>query len=133
MTQPAEKRAEPTPERDCRPGTGRLESDENGLVVERFANGDCSFDIFDASEWPGGDEDGNFYARLIADTAAERDRLKVVNTALLDGCECALEIQPYAAEAACGGLTAEAAWQEVEGLIKTVKAAIALAKHGDQS
>ncbi len=56
---------EHTPERDCRPGTGRLESDENGLVVERFANGDCSFDIFDAQEWHGGDEDGMFYARLI--------------------------------------------------------------------
>jgi hypothetical protein len=91
MTERAEKRAEPTPERDCRPGTGRFECDENGLVVERFANGDCSFDIFDASEWPGGDEDGNFYARLIADTAAERDRLLVANAELVEALEALLK------------------------------------------
>ena len=73
----AEKRAEPTP------GTGRFECDNAGLVVERFATGGCSFDIFDASTWPGSEEHGMAYARLIADTAAERDRLKLVNAALL--------------------------------------------------
>ncbi len=83
MTQPVTKQdAPPTPGRDCRPGTGRFESDENGLVVERFANGECSFDIFDALDWPSGDDDGIFYARLIVDTAAERDRLVAANAEL---------------------------------------------------
>ena len=60
------------------PGTGQLKCDDSGLVIERFKNGTVSFDIFDASNWPGSDEDGMAYARLITvapETAAERDRL----------------------------------------------------------
>ena len=77
MSQTDEKRAEPTP------GSGRLECDEDGLVVERFADGGCSFDIFDAHEWPGGDKHGMAYASLIVCTAAERDRLVEVNEGLI--------------------------------------------------
>ncbi len=80
----AEKRAQPTP------GTGRFEYDDDGLVAEWFADGSCSFDIFDAREWPGSDEDGMVYARLIADTAAERDRLKAANAELVGVLEIAL-------------------------------------------
>lgn len=46
-------------------GHGILECDEHGLVVERFPDGSCSFDIFDASTWPGSDDEGMYYARLI--------------------------------------------------------------------
>ena len=47
------------------PGTGHFECDEDGLVVERFVDGSCSFDIFNAAEWPGTDKDGLAYASLI--------------------------------------------------------------------
>ena len=85
MSQTSEKRAEPTP------GSGRLECDEDGLVVERFADGGCSFDIFDAHEWPGGDKHGMAYASLIVCTAAERDRLLVANGELAEVLEAGVK------------------------------------------
>ncbi len=48
------------------PGTGKFECDKNGLVVEHFADGSCSFDLFEADEWTGSFDDGMKYARLIA-------------------------------------------------------------------
>ncbi len=47
------------------PGSGQFECDEEGLVIERLPNGQVSFDIFDASEWPGDRAEGLTYAKLI--------------------------------------------------------------------
>lgn len=58
------------------PGTGWFECDQTGLVVERFTDGSCSFDLFDAREWPGGDQEGMAYARLIGATEIEAERLR---------------------------------------------------------
>ncbi len=74
------------------PGTGKFEFD-NGLVNERFADGSVSFDIFDAMSWAGTEEDGMYYARLIAaapETAAERDKLKAINAELVDSARALL-------------------------------------------
>ncbi len=46
-------------------GTGKFEVDENGLVIERYADGSVSFDVLDASMWPGGDDEGKAFAALI--------------------------------------------------------------------
>lgn len=52
---------------------------EDGLVIARDVDGDPSFDIFDAGEWPGTQAEGFVIANLIA-AAPE----------LLSACEAAL-------------------------------------------
>lgn len=47
--------------------TDQWECDDAGLVVQRYADGSVSFDIFDASEWQGGDHEGLRLAHLMTD------------------------------------------------------------------
>ena len=115
MSQTDEKRAEPTP------GSGRLECDEDGLVVERFADGGCSFDIFDAHEWPGGDKHGMAYASLIVCTAAERDRLEAANVQLAAALKALIAARDYVAPRAVGAnakLNNVAIWEKARAAIQ---------------
>lgn len=43
----------------------RLFENHDGLVVERFADGLVSFDIFDAAQWAGTEEEALVYAETI--------------------------------------------------------------------
>ena len=45
--------------------TERTFSIHDNLVTETFPDGAVSYDIFDGNDWPGGDEEGKQYARLI--------------------------------------------------------------------
>lgn len=57
------------------PGTGSFEEVAPGLVCERFDDKSVSFDIFDATTWAGGNEQGLKYARLLVSLKASRDDL----------------------------------------------------------
>ena len=97
------------------PGTGHF-LNENGLVNEIFEDaGDISFDIFDAADWPGNDEQGKAYAALITRAVNCHDDMLEILKALIHGLPELLEQMGHTDE---------------EGLI--AKADAIVAKAGEQ-
>lgn len=52
---------------------------DNGLVNGRMSDGRVSFDIFDAAEWPGDEDEAHANAHLIAAAPAMYDALKALH------------------------------------------------------
>lgn len=123
------------------PGSGRIENDD-GIVIERFPDGGTSFGIFDAGEWAGHYEDGQAYARLIADAFASNTRLAEAVKELVEGLGAALDdLETLAfgsfAPATAGGIPTDPAWHEhweredPEGFALAERIRALIEKHGD--
>jgi len=60
------------------PGTGIIVCDEKGFVYELFSDGQASFDIFWAGDWPGPPSEGLAYAKIITESINNIQKLKEI-------------------------------------------------------